>query len=51
MDSIPDLIKPDGTLSSSVTEKYNLFNDFFANVFTKEGEGELLVFERTVHEN
>ena len=49
--SIPDLIKPDGTLSTSDTEKCTLFNDLFASVFTQEGEGELPVFERTVHES
>ena len=49
-DTIPDLIKPDGTQSSSDAEKCTLFNNFFSSVFTREGEGELPIFERTVNE-
>ena len=45
-ETIPDLLKPDGSLSKSTTEKCNMFNSFFASVFTKEGDGELPVFDK-----
>ena len=47
-ETIPDLLKPDGSFSKSTTEKCNMFNSFFASVFTKEGDGELPVFEKIV---
>ena len=47
--SIPDLLKPDGSLSKSTLEKCDMFNNFFASVFTKEGDGEMPYFSKDVN--
>ena len=47
-ETIPDLLKPDGSLSKSTLEKCNMFNNFFGSVFTKEGDGELPEFTKDV---
>ena len=46
-ETIPNLLRPDGTLSESTSEKCEIFNKFFASVFTEEGDGELPDFDKT----
>ena len=47
-DSIPDLIKPDGTKTSNDEEKSSELNNFFSSVFTVENDSHMPVFESKV---
>lgn len=50
-DSVPDLIKPDGTRTQNDEEKSSTLNNFFSSVFTTENNSNIPEFKDRISDN